>query len=338
MERRGAIAVVGAGSWGTALSLVLAQAGWRVQLWARRAEIAEAIQRGRRNPQYLSECSLPNSVEATGDLAAALAGARMVVLAVPSDGIREVASRLAGCIRDDQAVISAAKGLEHETGRRLSEVVEECLGPSWQGRAVVLSGPNLAPEVAAGIATASVVACRDRELAAQAQAALSTPRFRIYTNPDVVGVELGGALKNIIAIAAGVSDGLGFGDNTKAALLTRGLAEITRLGTALGARPETFGGLSGMGDLVATCASRKSRNHYVGYELARGRKLGQILAGMNQVAEGVETTRAARRLAEGAGVEMPITGAVYGVLFEGLAPGEAVASLMTRAWRDELAG
>jgi len=192
------------------------------------------------------------------------------------------------------------------------------------------------PEVAAGIATASVAACAEPEFAAEVQAALSTPRFRVYTNSDVVGVELGGALKNIVAIGAGVSDGLGFGDNSKAALVTRGLAEITQLGVALGARPETFRGLSGMGDLVATCAGRKSRNHRVGYELAQGRKLPDILADMAQVAEGVETTRAAVTLAASVGVEMPIAAAVSRVLFEGTSPLDAVSSLMTRTWRDEL--
>jgi glycerol-3-phosphate dehydrogenase (NAD(P)+) len=202
----------------------------------------------------------------------------------------------------------------------------------------VLSGPNLAPEVAAGVATASVAACEDGAFAAEVQAAFGTPRFRVYTNRDVIGVELGGALKNIVAIGAGVSDGLGFGDNTKAALMTRGLAEITRLGVALGARPETFRGLSGMGDLIATCAGQKSRNHYVGFHLARGQTLPEILAGMGQVAEGVETTRAARRLAQETGVEMPITAAVYATLFEGVPPKEAVRSLMTRGWRDELEG
>jgi glycerol-3-phosphate dehydrogenase (NAD(P)+) len=201
----------------------------------------------------------------------------------------------------------------------------------------VLSGPNLAPEVAAGSATVTVVASANRELAAKAQAVLSTPRLRVYTNPDVLGVELGGVLKNIIAIGAGVSDGLGFGDNTKAALMTRGLAEMTRLGVALGARADTFRGLSGMGDLVATCAGRKSRNHQLGYELARGRKLAEIVAEMApQIAEGVETTRAALSLAASVGVEMPIAAAVHQLLFEGKPPMEAVRSLMTRAWRDEL--
>lgn len=331
---RGGIAIIGAGSWGTALSVALGRAGWRVALWARRAELAEALRRGRRNPQYLSEFPLPPSVMPTDDLAAAVHEANMVVLAVPSDGVREVSEQLAPHLRADQGVVSAAKGLEHQTGRRLSEVIAEVLGR--QRDLAVLSGPNLAAEVAAGIATASVAASASPQFAAAVQEALATPTFRVYTNPDVIGVELGGALKNIVAIGAGASDGLGFGDNTKAALMTRGLAEITRLGVALGAKAETFRGLSGMGDLVATCAGRKSRNHRVGYELARGRRLLDILAEMGQVAEGVETARAALGLAHRAGVDMPITAAVHGILFDGLPPREAVRSLMTRASRNEL--
>jgi len=255
---RGTITIIGAGSWGTALSGALGQAGWRVKLWSRRAEIAEAIRRGRRNPDYLPEFALPPSVEGTTDLGEAVADAAMVVLAVPSQGVGETCERLRPHLPADGGIVSAAKGLEHETGRRLSVVIGERLGEGAGRPIAVLSGPNLASEVAAGVATASVAACADAAFASAVQAALSTPRFRVYTNSDVLGVELGGALKNIIAIGAGISDGLGFGDNTKAALLTRGLAEITRLGVALGARGETFRGLSGMGDMVATCASSKS--------------------------------------------------------------------------------
>jgi len=336
-EHRGTIAIIGAGSWGTALSVALGQAGWGINLWARRAEIAQAISRDRRNPEYLSEFELPDSVEATADLGEAVADAEMVVLAVPSQGMRSVCERLALHVQPDVGVVTAAKGLEQETGRRMSEVVADCLGPNREGKIAALSGPNLAPEIAAGNASATVAACPDAAFAARVQAALGTPRFRVYTNPDVLGVELGGALKNIIGIATGVSDGLGFGDNSKAALITRGLAEITRLGVALGARAETFRGLSGIGDLVATCAGATSRNHFVGSKLAQGRPLHAILAEMApQIAEGIETTRAALRLAAQAGVEMPITAAVHKVLFEGLAPLEAGKSLMTRAWRDEL--
>jgi glycerol-3-phosphate dehydrogenase (NAD(P)+) len=300
--------MIGAGSWGTALSIALGAAGWRVNLWARRAELAEAIAREGRNPDYLADFAFPEAVRATADAAEAMASARLVVLAVPSQGMRSVCEQVAPHVSAGQGVVSAAKGLEHGTGRRLWEVIAGCMGPGREGKIAVLSGPNLAPEVAAGEATVSVAACSDHGLAAEVQAALSTPRFR------------------------------GFGDNTKAALITRGLAEMTRLGVALGARAETFRGLSGMGDVVATCASRKSRNHYVGYQLARGRGLEAVLGELGQVAEGVETTRAALGLAESAGVEMPITAAVNQVLFAGMPPLEAVRSLMTRAWRDELEG
>ena len=336
-EEHGTIAMVGAGSWGTALSIALGGAGRRVQLWARRAELAAAMARDRRNPEYLSEFELPDGVMPTDELGEAVAEASLIVLAVPSHGVRAVCGQLNSHLRPQHIVVSAAKGLDHETGKRLSVTVCECLGADRLRGIAVLSGPNLAPEVAAGDATVSVAASEDHTLAAAVQAALSTPRFRVYTNPDVLGVELGGVLKNVIAIGAGVSDGLGFGDNTKAALMTRGLAEMTRLGVALGARAETFQGLSGMGDLVATCAGRKSRNHFVGHELARGRKLADILAEMApQVAEGVETARAAAGLAASAGVEMPIAASVHQMLFEDLAPKDAVRALMTRAWRDEL--
>jgi glycerol-3-phosphate dehydrogenase (NAD(P)+) len=334
-EEQSSIAIIGAGSWGTALSIAFGSAGKPVRLWARRPGLAAAMAADRRNPEYLSSFELPSTVTATADLKAAVMGAHIVLLAAPSRGIRAICGQLAPLLSPQQDVVSAAKGLEPGTGRRLSEVLAESL-PGGSAVAV-LSGPNLAPEVAAGGATVTVIASDSRELAARAQRALSTPRLRVYTNPDVLGVELGGVLKNVIAIGAGVSDGLGFGDNTKAALMTRGLAEMTRLGVALGARPDTFRGLSGMGDLVATCAGRKSRNHYVGYELARGRGLADILSEMApQIPEGVETTRAALRLAASVQVEMPITAAVQAVLFEGVPPTDAVRALMTRAWRDEL--
>lgn len=334
---RQTVAILGAGSWGTALGIALGGAGHQVRLWARRPELAQAILRTRRNPDYLRDLELPSSLFATAEVGEALEGAHIVILAVPSDGMRSTCQQFMPHLQTDQGLVSAAKGLEHESGRRLSEVIAETLGTGHNPIAV-LSGPNLAPEVAAGIATVSVVASVDQGFARRVQVSFSTPRFRLYTNPDVLGVELGGALKNTIAIAAGACDGLGFGDNTKAALLTRGLAEITRLGVALGAKAETFRGLSGVGDLVATCGSRKSRNHRVGYELARGRRLPDILADMSQVAEGVETTRAAHRLAQKLGAEMPITAAVHAVLFEEMPPQDAVIALMTRSWRDELDG
>jgi glycerol-3-phosphate dehydrogenase (NAD(P)+) len=239
-------------------------------------------------------------------------------------------------LTDDQALLIAAKGLESRTGLRMSQVVEAELGLRRQQRVAVLSGPNLAAEVAKGMPTSAVIACADSDLARQIQQVFMQPAFRVYTNPDLVGVELGGALKNVIAIGAGISDGLGFGDNTKAAYLTRGLAEMTRLGVALGANPATFQGLSGVGDLVVTCAGPSSRNHHVGKELAAGRSLKSILSEMRQIAEGVPSARAALRLAVRAGVEAPITEAICSVLFEGLDPRKAVANLMTRSGKDEL--
>ena len=330
------IAVLGAGSWGTALAILLARKGLRVRLWARRPSLARLMAKQRRNPEYLSEFPLAEQVEPHEALDEALDGVQLLVLAVPTKGMRWLLRLVRPILTDRQALLVAAKGLESRTGLRMSQVVEARLGPEWQPRIGVLSGPNLAVEVAGGTPTSAVIACADPRLARHIQQVFMQPSFRVYTNPDIVGVELGGALKNVIAIGAGISDGLGFGDNTKAAYLTRGLAEMTRLGAALGANPATFGGLSGLGDLVATCAGPSSRNHYVGRELASGRSLKTILSDMRQIAEGVPSARAALRLAVRAGVEAPITQAICSVLFEGLDPRKAVASLMTRAGKDEL--
>jgi len=329
------VAIIGAGSWGTALAALLGREGLRVRLWARRPEMAQSLRLRRENQQYLPGVTLPDSVEPHDDLARALEGAQTVVLAVPSRGMRETVRALRAHLKPQHNLISAAKGLEHHTGLRMTQVIAQELPTPWGAGAACLSGPNLAAEVAAGIATTTVIACADADLARRAQGLFMCPTFRVYTNPDVIGVELGGALKNVIAIGAGINDGLAFGDNTKAALVTRGLAEITRLGVALGAASETFMGLSGIGDLVATCASRRSRNHYVGYCLAAGRTLDEILAGMDMIAEGVPTTEAAVRLAETTGVEMPITRAVHAVLFEGQRPLDAVRELMLREARNE---
>jgi glycerol-3-phosphate dehydrogenase (NAD(P)+) len=334
-DPRAPVAIIGAGSWGTALAALLGRAGLQVRLWARRPAMTESLRLRRENQQYLPGVPLAESVAPHDDLAATLADSEMVVLAVPSRGMRETVRALRAHLGPQHYLISAAKGLEDDTGLRMTQVIGEELAPPWSEHPACLSGPNLAAEVAAGIATTTVIACADRDKARCAQQVFMQPTFRVYTNPDVVGVELGGALKNPIAIAAGISDGLGFGDNTKAALVTRGLAEMTRLGVALGAMPATFVGLSGVGDLVATCVSRRSRNHHVGYHLALGRKLDEILAGMDMIAEGVPTTRAAVRLAQGAGVDMPITRAVHAVLFEGMRPPEAVRQLMARDPRDE---
>jgi glycerol-3-phosphate dehydrogenase (NAD(P)+) len=331
------VALIGTGSWGTALSVLLAGKGRRVALYARRPEMAEALSCDRENRQYLPGFALPDGVRITTDLEAAVAEAEFLVLSVPTVGMRQTARRLAPLLRDDQVVVITAKGLEVDTGHRMSEVIAEETGGRCAGRLVALSGPNLAREVAAGIASTSVAASPDEALAARVQELFMAPRFRVYTNPDLVGVELGGALKHIIAIGAGVSDGLGFGDNTKAALVTRGLAEITRLGVALGAQAATFRGLAGVGDLMATCASAASRNHRVGHELARGHSLDEVLARMNDmIAEGIPTTRAVRSLSRRVGVEMPIADVIHDLLFAGKSPQQAVAELMQRAGRGEL--
>lgn len=329
------ISIIGAGAWGTALAVLLGRQGRAVKLWPRRREQAEALARSRENARYLAGVPLPEWVEICREMDWAVQSSELVVLAVPAAGMRETAAALAPHLAKGQRLLSAAKGLEPESGRRMSEIIKEAL----PGRPVAaLSGPNLASEVAAGIPTTSVAASEDGEFCRFVQAAFMCPSFRVYTNTDVVGVELGGALKNIIAIGAGISDGLGFGDNSKAALVTRGLAEMTRLGVAMGARALTFQGLSGIGDLVATCVSPRSRNYKVGFRLAQGEKLSEILAGMEQIAEGVPTTGAAMLLAERHRVEMPIAAQLYQVLYAGAAPRRAVAELMSRPARDEWEG
>jgi glycerol-3-phosphate dehydrogenase (NAD(P)+) len=327
------IAILGAGSWGTALAILLGRQQRAVNLWPRRPEQAQAISQARENQRYLPGHSLPEMVNVCRSLEEALVPAKFIILAVPAKGMRAIAELSAPYLRPDQPLLSAAKGLEPETAKRMSEVLEELLPQQPCG---VLSGPNLASEVVAGQPTTTVVASLNREVAGQLQASLICPSFRVYTSLDVVGVELGGALKNVIAIAAGIADGLGFGDNTRAALITRGLAEITRLGAAMGADPRTFQGLSGIGDLIATCVSPRSRNHWVGYHLARGQSLAQILSGMEQIAEGVPTTAAALALAKRHGVEMPIAAHLQSVLGEGVTPAAAVAKLMNRPGKEEI--
>jgi glycerol-3-phosphate dehydrogenase (NAD(P)+) len=336
MAERVRAAVLNAGSWGTALAVLLARRGLPVRLYPRRPEQAEALAADRQNRQYLPDVPFPETLTVVSDLGAA-AEAELLILAPITRGMRDLARALAPHLRTGHTLVSVAKGLELTTGLRMSQVIQSEIPAQFHDRVAVLSGPNLAAEVAAEIPTTTVVASRDSAVTGLVQSAFMGPTFRVYTNPDLMGVELGGALKHIIAIGAGINDGLGFGDNTKAALVTRGLAEMTRLGAALGAQPATFHGLSGVGDLVATCASRKSRNHHVGFELARGRPLQEILDTMGQqVAEGVPTTRAAVRLAAEQGVDMPITAAIAEVLFNGMEPRAAVAGLMARTGRDEL--
>lgn len=328
-------AVLGAGSWGTALARLLGDNGHFVRLWDHDASRAAEMRQTRENERYLPGFTLPAAVEVTNDLEEAAAWCETVVLAVPSSAVRPLLSRCRICLQGSRGILSASKGLEPESGKTVSEVCAEYV-PEAADRVAVLSGPNLATELARGIPTATVIAARHPTLSSPLQGAFQTPFFRPYASADVAGVELGGALKNIVAIGAGISDGLGYGDNTKASLLTRGLAEMVRLGERLGARPETFRGLSGMGDMIATCAGRLSRNYRVGLGLAEGRPLTEILAEMGQVAEGVPTARAAAILARRVGVEAPVFESVHAVLFDGVAPADATARLMERAAREEL--
>jgi glycerol-3-phosphate dehydrogenase (NAD(P)+) len=329
------ITILGSGSWGTSLAWLLGAATPDVRLWCRSAEQAAEMARARENARYLPGLGLPASVTATADAARALEGASLVVVAVPTQAVRELLRELRPSLPPAAGVLIAAKGLEQGSGKRLSQVTCEELGEPCAPRVAVLSGPNLAGEVIRRVPTATVISAADPELARGLQQAFGTSFFRVYTNRDLVGVELGGALKNPIAIAAGISDGMGFGDNTKAALLTRGLAEMTRLGVAAGARAETFSGLSGLGDLMATAHSPLSRNYRLGRALGQGMTLAEALADVRQTAEGVPTAEAACRLARQSGVEAPIMEALRGVLYEGLPAAQAVAGLMARPYRDE---
>lgn len=326
----GPIAVLGGGSWGTTLANLLAKKGEEVVLWAYEPEVAEAINREHRNPLYLPQIPLAASLRATADIAEAVRGARGVVSVSPSHVVRRVLRDAAPFLRPDAWVVSASKGIEADTLATLDQVLAEELPPSVAARTAFLSGPSFALEVAEEHPTAVTLASADAALARQLQHLFQTPYFRVYTHHDVRGVEVGGALKNVIAIAAGVADGLGFGHNTRAALITRGLAEIVRLGVALGAEASTFAGLAGLGDLVLTCTGPLSRNRAVGVELGRGRPLAAILQGMVMVAEGIRTTQAAHALAQRHGVEMPITAEVHAILFEGRSPRAAVEALMLR--------
>lgn len=328
-------AVIGAGSWGTALAKLLADQDIETRLWARRPEHAAAIAEERENRAYLPGFPLPAALVATSDLDRALDGASIVLLVVPSHGVRALARSAADRFPRGAPIVAAIKGIEGETLSMVSEILTEELPAERHGDLAFLGGPSFAREVAAGVPTAVSIASLDHGTAERAQAVLSTDRFRAYTTDDVVGVEIGGALKNVVAIAAGIADGLGFGHNTRAALITRGLAEISRLALAKGADPLTVAGLGGMGDLVLTCTGDLSRNRTVGLELGRGKTLEQVLSSMNMVAEGVRTSRSAHMLAEREGVEMPITAAVHAVLHEGLAPIEAVEALMRRPLKRE---
>lgn len=329
------IAVLGAGSWGTTLALHLAAKGRKVGLWARSPLNAQLISETRKNKKYLPGVFLPASIEISSDLAQVIKDSRIIILAVPSQAIREVSSLIYPLLHPHCILVNTAKGLENNTCLRISQVISEEL-PNFAERLAILSGPSHAEEVSRGMPTAVVVAAHSQEIAEFVQDLFMAPNFRVYTNFDLVGIELGGALKNIIALGAGIAEGLGFGDNTKAALITRGLTEIARLGVALGANPLTFLGLAGVGDLVVTATSIHSRNRRAGIFLGQGLGLEESLKRVGMVVEGVETTCAARNLAIRCGIEMPITEQTYQVLFEGLPPQMAVSNLMLRSKRHEV--
>jgi len=333
------IAIIGAGAWGTGIAIVLGRKGMhRVRLWAHEADVCESITRNRVNEQFLPGRRIPDSVTASNDLAATLQGAQIVVSVMPSQHCRALFDRMRPLIPPQSMIVSATKGLEENSLRRMTEIIVHVLKRDNDPTPAVgaLSGPSFAQEVARGDPTAIAIASRDAALLRTVQQEFSDSSFRVYTNSDVIGVELGGALKNIVAIAAGICDGLGFGHNSVAALITRGLAEMTRLAVACGGRAETMAGLAGLGDLVLTCTGGLSRNRSVGVELGRGRKLPEIIAGMHgMVAEGVFTTTAAVGLAHARGVEMPITEQIDAILHKGKSPREAIQQLMSRTSKSE---
>jgi glycerol-3-phosphate dehydrogenase (NAD(P)+) len=330
------VAVMGTGSWGTTFAVVLADAGASVSMWGRRAEVCDEITTEHRNSGYLGEIRLPESIDATTDAAAALGGSDIVVLAVPSQTLRDNLEAWREDLPAEACLVSLMKGVELGTTLRMSEVVAQTAKVGVE-RIAVVSGPNLAKEIAVRQPTATVVACADLAVADRVAQACSAPYFRPYTQTDVVGVELGGAVKNVIALAVGIAEGMGFGDNTKASLITRGLAETTRLGLALGAEPATMAGLAGLGDLVATCASPLSRNRTFGVEMGRGLSVEEVVARTRQTAEGVKSCRSVLELARAHGIDMPITEQVVAAVHEGLPVTEMAARLLGRPRKNELA-
>lgn len=324
------VTVIGAGSWGTALASVLADNGHQVTIWVRDPKLAEQINTKHVNEKYLPEVNLSSSIVANVDLKEAVTGKPVILLAVPSHAMRQICRQLVPFLDPEVLLIHATKGFELESLKRMSEVIMEEIPLSISSKLAVLSGPSHAEEVVRRQPTTVVVSSAFEESMLRAQDLLMNANFRVYTNPDLIGAEIAGALKNIIALGAGMSDGLGYGDNAKAALLTRGLAEISRLGMKLGAMPLTFAGLAGVGDLIVTCTSKHSRNWRAGYMLGQGKKLDDVLEQMGMVVEGVRTTHAAFALAHREGVDMPITSVLYGMLFEGKEPRQGVEELMGR--------
>ena len=329
------IAVIGAGSWGTTLANLLATKGYLVTLWCFEEDLAERILHSRINDLYLPEVNLSKKLHITSSLKSAVSEKQLLLFVTPSQVTRQVLEQVLPDLSPQALIVSASKGIENDSLMLLSQVFEELLPESMHRQLGFLSGPSFAKEVSSGMPTAVVVAARDLAVAEEIQRIFSTEKFRVYTHNDIIGVELGGAMKNVIALAAGVADGLGFGHNTRAALITRGLAEMTRLGIKLGGTAETFAGLAGMGDLVLTCTGDLSRNRSVGIELGKGRTIDEILAGMQMVAEGVKTTLSAYQLADKLGVEVPIIEQMYLLLYQDKDPRQAVIDLMSRDLKAE---
>jgi len=336
MKNDGAnVGVIGAGSWGTTLANLLAKKGHSVTLWAYEKDLVERMQERHQNDLYLPGIDLSENIRYTNELSDVSRQKDFLILVPPSQVMRKVIAEARPFISEETVLVSASKGIENDTLQVMSDVLDEIFSGQKGRPKAFLSGPSFAREVVKDMPTAVAVAAEDSETASAVQKLFSTDYFRVYTNNDVIGVELGGAVKNVMAIAAGVSDGLGYGSNTRAALITRGLVEMTRLGVAMGAKPATFSGLAGMGDLVLTCTGDLSRNRSVGVELGKGRKLKQILDAMNMVAEGVKTTLSTYQLSLKLGVDMPIVGQMYQILYEDKDPREAVNELMTRDLKGE---
>lgn len=335
-NNKGKLAVIGAGSWGTALAIVLADNGYDVHLWTRKAEQKDEINHERTNATYLPGITLPENISGQTSLEEAIAGVQTIIIAVPTKAIREMMKKIREVASHPLTFVHVSKGIEPNTLLRISEMIEEEVPKQLLKDIVILSGPSHAEEVSLHHPTTVTVSSANLKAAEKIQDMFMNKNFRVYTNPDVIGVEIGGALKNIIALAAGISDGLGYGDNAKAALITRGLAEISRLGTKMGANPLTFSGLTGIGDLIVTCTSVHSRNWKAGNMLGKGKKLEEVLANMGMVVEGVQTTKAAYQLAKKYEVNMPITEALYEVLFSEVDPKQAVDQLMGRLKKREM--
>jgi len=340
MRRKIIINVIGAGSWGTTLAVIIAGKGYNINLWTRSSFTCKEIKRTNKNKKYTGDLLIPKNVKPFTDLTYDFGNPEIVIFAVPSHALREILNKFKKKLEENskyiKCVLNVAKGLETKSNLRLSQVMEECLPKSLISNICVLSGPNIAPEIAKGLPSVSVAASFKMKVLKYIQRMISTDKLRVYTNRDVIGVEIGGAVKNIIAIAAGISDGLGYGANTKASLVTRGLYELSKFGIKLGANPITFSGAAGMGDLVATCISKHSRNRNVGERLARGEKIKEIMRSMYMVAEGVKTTEAVYNISKKLGIEVPITETVYKIIYRGLNPLESVNKLMTRKFKAEV--